>query len=357
MKIKSYLMFSYMRIKFLHIFLLGIIACESSKDLKVDEKVFKPIRDTLEIGSAYDSALFYANGFSEWVQFEQNDQVSFFHTLGRAGLLYSLPESEEFKYLPFLKPDTIGLSITWKRFFSPPLLDSDDLFFLRQPNELVIYSFKNHQKEVIQLQNLVFTEFKSLSFTSSGEILFLGRQSHSEKWILGFVENETNDLEKLTEIVLPDYSQIDFNESYVYLNSVKSPEYYRLDLNSYQLDTIPLTGLSQREFFKKEKPDNFLSLPMVDRIKFVEDYPLDIVFLDDYYFELSRVFRADPDGKFEKCLLLANYKGKTYEKVLPKGFLNFDDFGNIYSIAQSEVGYKLITNPVLDFFPELKIIN
>jgi hypothetical protein len=271
--------------------------------------------------------------------------------------MYSFSESVNFKYLPFLKPDTIGLSITWKRFLSPPLLQTDDLFFLRQPNELVIYSFKNHQKEAVHYQNLAFTEFKNLSFTSNGGILFLGRQSQSEKWILGLLENETYDYKKITELVLPDFSLIDFNGSYVYLNPAKSPQYYRLDLNNYQLDTILLTGLSQREFFKKEKPENFLSLPMEERIKFVEDFPLDIVFLEDYYFELSRVFRADPDGMFEKCLLLANYKGKTYEKVLPKGFLNFDDFGNIYSIAPSEEGYKLITSPVLDFFPELKTIN
>lgn len=208
-----------MRIKLQFIFLLGAIACETGEEIKVDEKGFKPIRDTLDIGSSYDSALFYANGFSEWVQFEQNDQVSFFHTLGRAGLLYSLPDSEEFKYLPFLKPDTIGLSINWKRFFSLPLLQSDDLFFLRQPNELVIYSFKNHQKEVIQLQNLAFTQFKKLSKTKEGGILFLARQTQSEKWVLGVIENETHEFKKLNELILPDFSQIDFNGSFFYLNS------------------------------------------------------------------------------------------------------------------------------------------
>lgn len=342
-----------MRIKLLFIFLLGAIACETEEEIKVDEKGFKPIRDTLDIGSSYDSALFYANGFSEWVQFEQNDQVSFFHTLGRAGLLYSLPDSEEFKYLPFLKPDTIGLSINWKRFFSPPLLQSDDLFFLRQPNELVIYSFKNHQKEVIQLQNLAFTQFKKLSKTKEGGILFLARQTQSEKWFLGVIENETHELKKLNELILPDFSQIDFNGSFIYLNSTKT-EYYRFDLKSYKLDTVPLKGLSKRKDIRKEKPRNFLSLPMEERIEFVEDYPLDIIFINNFYFELSRVFRPDPKGEYEKSLILAYHEGKTYEKVLPKGFLNFDDFGNIYAVVSDKEVKKLITSPVLDFFPELK---
>lgn len=348
MKTKSNLMYSFLKSRSWVFAFLLCLSCQNQQKIGVEEKQILAKSDSLVVDQIIDSVFYFADDFSEWVNYQSVQDVDFFHILGRGELIFSKGKGN-FDILSMMKPDTLGGSVIRRNFYSRPDFTNAGLYYLRSPNEFVKLSWEDVKSESVFFQNNGFSSHSKVFQQDENSFYSISRNSSTDEWCVCKLSLEDKKLEPLIVMDMSDITHFDMNGQDMYLLPKNLPEFYRLSLDNNSLDTFKIEGQRVRDFsLKEEKPRDYFSLSMRDRIKYVGDSNIDFQFIDGFIIQILKIYRDSGSNEFEKNLLIVYKNGKIVEKIVPAGVLNLDQNGNVHFLKEVNDLTYIITTPVLD---------
>jgi hypothetical protein len=237
---------------------------------------------------------------------------------------------------------------------SNPILYRGELLYLRMPyylHKIKNKTYKHDSTSYINIGKYIFDDIITLNGVN---LFFHGHKNLPQKVIEEVVSNinlETGKSEMIFTFVGPTtVSNVTSDGKNIFVAHKYTSKIDVYSLNNGKYDSIYLEPSKLRKYKSIEYKKEYLSLPLKEKVAYREDRFLDYKVIQGFHFQLIGYFDRDgnQDDGFYKHLITVNKDGEIKEKALPPNFLNFDNFGNVYSLKKEDGKTYLITTPVLD---------
>jgi hypothetical protein len=326
-------------------------SCQNWKEAEsISELYFEAQSDTLDVTDITNKAKpvyrhslvrFYQNNNFKLFSNGQNGDFFFIDSLGQLDFNYTA-----------VPPDSVGNMVFRNNPVSDPYLHEGELLYLRMPFYLHKISKKNYHSDSASFQSIGGYLLHNIIALVGPNLFFYGHKNLpnlNKEAVVSKINLDTGESEVIFSFIGPTtVSKVTSDGKRIYVAHKYKSKLDRYDLTTGKMDSIVLEPSKLRNYNKIEFKKEYLSQSKKEQVRYREDVILDYKVIEGHHFQLIGLYREDhnPEEGFLKHLITVNKDGKLVEKLLPPNFLNFDDYGNIYSLFKENEKTYLVTTPI-----------